>query len=518
MHPRHHALSTPDKPACIMAETGETLSYAELEKRANQGAHFLRSLGITAGDTVAIWLPNTLRYYEVYWAAQRAGLYITPISAKLTGEEAAYILGDCKARLLVTSGEMEALPGLLKIAAARCPALDHILWADGPMDGKEEWAQAIATFPETPIADESAGFHMVYSSGTTGRPKGVRLPLSGGPATEPHMLAERLSNRYGIGEDTVYLSPAPIYHTAPLAYSTMAQRLGATVVLLRRFVPETALEAIQRYRVTFSQMVPTMFLRMLRLPEEQRLSYDLSSLRGIVHAAAPCPVEVKRAMIEWVGPIIHEYYGGSEGNGTTYISAEEWLRKPGSVGRSDFGTLHICDEAGHELPSGEQGLVYFEGGWDFSYLNDAQKTNDARNPLHPTWTTLGDIGYADADGYLFLTDRKSFMIISGGVNIYPQEIENLLIVHPKIADVAVIGVPSAEMGEEVKAVVQPRDWQDAGPALEAELIAYCRSHLSSVKCPRSVDFERELPRHETGKLYKREIRDRYWKDRDGRIA
>jgi len=518
MHPRFHAEATPDKPACILAETGETLSYGDLEQIANRGAHYLRSLGLVAEDTIAIWLPNTLRYFEVYWAAQRAGLYITPVSTKLTAGEAAYILADCGARLLVTNAAVEAAAALSGMAAADCPALSTILWVDEPLAGYGSWEAAISPFPDQPIADESAGFHMVYSSGTTGRPKGVRLPLPGGPATAPHMLAEKIGKRNSLDADGVFLSPAPLYHTAPLAYSTMAHRLGATVVIQRRFTPEGALAAIQDYRITFTQMVPTMFLRLLRMPEDQRLSYDLSSLRSLVHAAAPCPIEVKRAMIDWLGPIVSEYYGGSEGSGSTAITAEEWLRKPGSVGRADWGVIHVCDEEGDELPPGEQGIVYFEGGWDFSYLNDEQKTRDARNPRHPTWTTFGDIGYVDEDGYLFLTDRRSFLIISGGVNIYPQEAENLLIVHPRVADAAVIGVPSAEMGEEVKAVVQPRDWADAGPELERDLIAYCRDRLSHVKCPRSVDFERELPRHETGKLYKRALRDRYWAGMASRIA
>ncbi|MCK9544169.1 MAG: acyl-CoA synthetase [Novosphingobium sp.] len=518
MHPRIHVAAEPGKPAAILAETGETLTYGELEERANQGAHFFRSLGIEAGQTIAIWLPNILEYFVVYWAAQRAGLYITPISTRLTAEEAAYILADSGARALVTSPETGQLDAFLAGARNDAPGLGEVLTAGVTVAGLPRWEDTIAPFPQTPIADESAGFHMVYSSGTTGRPKGVRLPLTGGPATEPHSLTERYETRYGMGPDTIYLSPAPVYHTAPLAATTSTQRLGGTVVMMRKFTPEGALDAIQKYRVTVVQMVPTMFLRLLRLPRAQRESYDLSSLVFVIHAAAPCPIEVKEQMIEWLGPIVVEYYGGSEGNGSTYITSEEWLRKKGSVGRAEWGTLHICDEEGRELPPGEPGIVYFEGGWDFEYLNDAEKTRDSRHPQHPGWSALGDIGYVDEDGYLFLTDRKSFMIISGGVNIYPQEIENLLIVHPKVADVAVIGVPSEEMGEEVKAVVEPRDPASAGPELEAELIAYCRAHLSPVKCPRSVDFEAELPRHDTGKLYKREIRDRYWQGRDRRVA
>ncbi|MET0248092.1 MAG: AMP-binding protein, partial [Sphingobium sp.] len=314
------------------------------------------------------------------------------------------------------------------------------------------------------------------------------------------------------------LSPAPLYHTAPIVYAVSTQRLGGTVVVLRKFDPEAALAAIERYRVAFTQMVPTMFLRLLRLPDEIRLGHDVSSLKMVVHAAAPCPVEVKRRMIEWLGPIIYEYYGGSEGNGSTFITPQEWLEKPGSVGRANWGTIHICGEDGAELPVGEPGLVYFEGGLDFQYLNDPDKTKDARHPRHAAWSTLGDVGYLDADGYLFLTDRKSFMIISGGVNIYPQETENLLASHPRVADVAVIGVPDPDMGEAVKAVVQPVDWADATPEFAAELIAHCRAHLSAIKCPRSVDFDPALPRHDTGKLYKRLIRDRYWGGHERRVA
>ncbi|HEX2813996.1 MAG TPA: acyl-CoA synthetase [Sphingopyxis sp.] len=514
MHPRFHAETFPDKAAVIRSDTGEALTYGALEARANRGAHLFRSLGIAAGDTIAIWLPNRLEYYEVYWAAQRAGLYITPLSTKLTAEEAAYILTDSSSRLLVTSGEIDQLGALLEKAPS---ALRHIYTVGARVADLPDWG-TIADFPATPIADESAGFHMVYSSGTTGRPKGIRLPLSGGPATEPHMLAERQQSRYGAGPHSVYLSPAPLYHTAPLAFTTSIQRLGGTVILMPRFTPEDALAAIEKYRVTITQMVPTMFVRMLRLPDTQRAAYDISSLTHVIHAAAPCPVEVKERMIEWFGPIIYEYYGGSEGNGSTFITPQEWLRKKGSVGCADWGAIHICDEDGRELPPGEQGLIYFEGGWDFQYLNDVEKTKESRHPHHSGWSALGDIGYLDADGYLFLTDRKSFMIISGGVNIYPQEVENLLIVHPKVADAAVIGVPSAEMGEEVKAVVQPRDAAAAGLEFEAELIAYCRAHLSAVKCPRSIDFVAELPRHETGKLYKREIRDRYWAGHEKRVA
>ncbi|MBK9009693.1 acyl-CoA synthetase [Novosphingobium sp.] len=497
-HPRLHARANPDKPAVVMTDGSPGLSYGELEDRANRGAHLLRELGIGQGETIAYWLPNCPEVFEVYWAGQRAGCYITPIATALTAEEADYIIGNSGARLLVADS---AIPGLAALPAR--PGVTVMT--------REEWRAALDRQPQGQIADEAPGFHMVYSSGTTGRPKGIRLPLPEGEVTASHQLAEQIGGRYGLGPDDTYLSPAPLYHTAPLAYTTAAHRLGATVVVMPKFDAEEALKAIQDHRVTMTQMVPTMFVRMLKLSETVRKSYDLSSLRHVVHAAAPCPVPVKHAMIEWLGPIVFEYYGGSEGNGSTAITSEEWLRKPGSVGRASWGTIHICNDAGNELSAGEQGIVYFEGGWDFKYLGDEEKTRDARNPRHPTWSTLGDVGYLDEDGYLFLTDRKSYMIISGGVNIYPQEVENLLITHPRVADAAVIGVPNPDFGEEVKAVVQPLDPADATPAFAAELIAFCKEHLSPIKCPRSVDFDPALPRLDNGKLYKRLIKDRYWK-------
>ncbi|NBU84562.1 MAG: acyl-CoA synthetase [Sphingomonadaceae bacterium] len=506
-HPRIHAARHPDHPAVIMSDGSATLSYGEMERRANQGAQLFRSLGIQYGDTIALWLPNLPDFHIVYWAAQRSGLYITPIATALTAEEAAYIVGNCGAQLLVSCEAIGGLEGLLK---QRPESLLHYY-------DLADWRTAIGAMPDTPIAGEKPGFHMVYSSGTTGRPKGIRLPLPEGGVTGPHMLAERSAKNYGVNPDTVYLSPAPLYHTAPLAFTTSCHRLGATVIVMPKFDPEEALRSIERYKVTVSQMVPTMFVRLLKLPDAVRLAYDVSTLQHVIHAAAPCPIETKRKMIDWLGPIIQEYYGGSEGNGSTNITAEEWLKKPGSVGRASWGTIHICDDDGNELPPGEQGIVYFEGGWDFEYLGDPDKTRDSRHPRHPGWSALGDIGYLDEDSYLFLADRKSYMIISGGVNIYPQEIENLLITHPKVADAAVIGVPNAEFGEEVKAVVQPMDWADATPAFEAALIAHCRAHLSPVKCPRSVDFDPALPRLDNGKLYKRLLKDRYWQGHEKRV-
>lgn len=424
-------------------------------------------------------------------------MYITPIATALTASEAGYIVGNSGTKLLVASPEV---PGFAEFMAPQGVTVLTLA----------QWREALSIQPSTPIADEAPGFHMVYSSGTTGRPKGIRLPLPEGSVTALHFLAELSQRNWGTGPDTIYLSPAPLYHTAPIAYTTSCHRLGGTVLVMPKFDPESALAAIELHGVTITQMVPTMFVRLLKLPADVRTSYDVSSLKAAIHAAAPCPVPVKHAMIEWLGPIVHEFYGGSEGNGSTMIRADDWLRKPGSVGKANWGAVHVCDDAGQELPAGEHGLVYFEGGWDFRYLGDDAKTRDSRNPLHPAWSTLGDIGYLDGEGYLFLTDRKSHMIITGGVNVYPQEVENLLITHPRIADAAVIGVPDADFGEAVKAVVQPLDPADATPAFATELIAFCRSQLSPVKCPRSVDFDPALPRLDNGKLYKRLLKDRYW--------
>ena len=507
-HPRQHAAEFAERPAIIMAESGAILTYGEMEAKANQLAHLLRDLGLEAGATIAILLKNCPDYFSIYWAAQRIGLYIAPISTAFTAQEAAYILADSGARILFIS---ERVPHARALVEDGLPdSVEHVFSIDGALPGSRNWNEAMASLPSTPLINETAGFHMVYSSGTTGKPKGIRHPLSGGPATAPHPLADRARDNYGIGPDSVYLSPSPLYHTAPLAFSTSCHRLGATVIVMERFTPEGALAVIQRHGVTITQMVPTMFVRILRMPAAERLGYDIGSLKTVIHAAAPCPVDIKRQMIDWLGPILLEYYGGSEGNGSTSITSEEWLQKPGSVGKANWGTIHICSDAGEELSAGEQGLVYFEGGWDFKYLNDEKKTRDARHPLHPGWSTLGDVGYLDEDGYLFLTDRKSFMIISGGVNIYPQEIEDRLISHPGVLDAAVIGVPDSEMGEEVKAVVQPLNPDDATIAFADELIAWCRSSLSSIKCPRSVDFVESLPRGDNGKLYKRQIRKRYW--------
>ena len=505
LHPVRHAEALPDKPAYIMAATGETVTYAELDARANQGAHLLRSLGLKRGDGIAVLMDNSARYLEVLWAAERTGVYCTCIASKLTAGEAAYIVRDGDCRVLIASR------GVAAVAAALRPMLPDLdlLMCDGANEGYAGYEAARDAQPATPIADPQPGGIMLYSSGTTGVPKGVRHPLPEEAFGENVSALVGLGRAlYGFSPDMVYLSPAPLYHAAPLRWSMAVQQLGGTVVVMERFDPEAALAAIERFRVTHAQWVPTHFIRMLKLPEEVRKGYDTSSLQAVWHAAAPCPIPVKAAMIDWWGPIIGEYYAGTEGNGFCAISSAEWLTHQGSVGRNLTAQTKICDEDGEELPPRAEGTVYFAGGGAFAYHNDPDKTASAAN--RHGWTTLGDIGWVDEEGYLYLTDRKSFMIISGGVNIYPAEIENLLVTHPDVADVAVIGAPHEEMGEEVVAVVQPRAMAEAGPDLAATLMTFARDNLSHVKCPRRIDFRAELPRHDTGKLYKRQLRDEYW--------
>jgi long-chain acyl-CoA synthetase len=504
LHPARHAETTPDKPAYIMAGSGETVTYAELDARANQGAHLLRSLGLKRGDGIAVLMDNTARYLEVMWAAERTGVYATCISSKLTAGEAEYIIRDGDCRVLIASHGVAAVAAELR---ARLSGLS-LFMCDGAIEGYDSYEQARDAQPATLIPDPQPGGIMLYSSGTTGVPKGVRHALSEEPFGENVSALVGLGRAlYGFSPDMVYLSPAPLYHAAPLRWSMAVQQLGGTVVVMERFDPEAALAAIERYRVTHAQWVPTHFIRLLKLPEEIRRRYDVSSLQNVWHAAAPCPIPVKEAMIAWWGPIIGEYYAGTEGNGFCAISSAEWLTHKGSVGRNLTAQTKICGEDGEELPARQEGVVYFAGGGTFAYHNDPEKTASVAN--EHGWTTLGDIGWLDEEGYLYLTDRKSFMIISGGVNIYPAEIENLLVTHPDVADVAVIGAPHEEMGEEVVAVVQPRDMATAGPALAETLMTFARANLSHVKCPRRIDFRAELPRHDTGKLYKRQLVEEY---------
>jgi acyl-CoA synthetase (AMP-forming)/AMP-acid ligase II len=499
-----------------MAGSGRAITYRQLNDRSNQLAQLFWHAGLRFGDHIAVFMENRAEYFEPCWAAQRSGLFFTCINSHFNADEVAYILDDCDAQVLVVSDAMREVAEQL---VDKMPGVRVRLVCGAPIDGYEPYEDAVARYPAEPLAEELEGTRMLYSSGTTGRPKGVKYKITRQRVGEQPIEMGMMTAVWGMNEDAVYLSPAPLYHSAPLFYSMSTMRLGGTVIVMEHFDAEFALECIEKYKVTHSQWVPTMFVRMLKLPDATRNRYDLSSQKVVLHAAAPCSVETKRKMIQWWGPIIDEYYAATEGTGATYINSTDWLAHPGSVGRSMLGPIHILDDDGNEQPTGEVGTVWFDPPPNrpgFEYHKDKAKTRDSFNAKG--WSTVGDMGYLDADGYLYLNDRRTFMIVSGGVNIYPQEAENLLIDHPKVYDVAVFGIPDAEMGERVHAVVQPVDWSDAGPELEHELLAYCNGHLAHYKCPKAVDFEQELPREQTGKLYKRLLRDRYWGDKTSRIV
>lgn len=510
MYPGAHALSHPDKPAVIYASTGEAVSYAELESRSCRFARWMHSEGLRRGDHIAILSDNDPTVYELYWGAIRSGLYVTVINNHLSPSEIAYIVDDCGAKILVASAKLgKILSELVDLVSS----VQSCLTFGGTVSGYGRYEEVVAGVEDRPLPYQPRGMDMLYSSGTTGRPKGIKVALPDREVMdEPgDSLIAMVRAVYGFDEHTVYLSPAPIYHAAPLRYSIATQALGGTVVLMERFDAEQSLAAIEQYGVTHSQWVPTHFIRMLRLPAEVRNRYDVSSLEYAIHSAAPSPVEVKKAMLEWWGDVLYEYYSATESYGLTLIDSADWRRKPGSVGRDGVrGTVHICDPDGRELPPGEIGTIYFErDDWDFEYHNDPDKTAESRHPIHRTWRTVGDVGYLDDDRFLYLTDRATFMIISGGVNIYPQEVENCLINHPFVEDVAVIGVPDTEMGETVKAVVQLDKGVQPSEALAQELIDFTREHIARYKCPRTVDFVDILPRTPTGKLAKGDLKKQY---------
>lgn len=522
MYPGKYAQLFADRPAFIMAGSGRTMTYAELERRSNQLAHLLRGHGLQRLGHYAIFLENHFHYLETCVAGERSGLYYTAVNSHLQPDELAYILDNSESTLLVTSAK---LLDVARQALANAPRVTLCLVVDGGAACAgtagnctiRDYNDAIASQPTTPLADEALGGSMLYSSGTTGRPKGILRPLPDSPPSETTPLFHFLSKLWQCEEGMVYLSPAPLYHSAPLANVSLAIRHGGTVVVMEHFDPLHYLELVEKHRITHSQLVPTMFSRMLKLPEADRLRHDLSSLKIAVHAAAPCPAQVKEAMIDWWGPIIHEYYGATEAMGFTACNSAEWLAHRGTVGRVLMGDIHILGDDMQPVAKGQTGEIWFKTANPFEYYQDPERTQQTRS-ADGTMTTVGDMGYLDDDGFLYLTDRSTFMIISGGVNIYPQECENLLITHPKVADAAVFGVPNEEMGEEVKAVVQPVPGLAHTPELAAELIGFCRQHLAHLKCPRSIDFSDELPRLPTGKLYKRKLRDAYWAGHKSRIV
>jgi acyl-CoA synthetase (AMP-forming)/AMP-acid ligase II len=492
------ARSQPDKPALVMHGSGEVRTYGEIDASARRIARVLRDRGLETGGHLAVLVDNQPEFYDAVWAAMYTGQYVTPINWHLTADEAGYIIGDCDAQALVATARLAGV--LAEMREEDLSAVSTRISVNGDLPGFERLEDLVAGIEPGAVPDEHEGGWMFYSSGTTGRPKGILPPLGPAPLGHPSFLTQMLGTLFGFTQDVVYLSPAPLYHAAPAGWTIGTQRLGGTAVVMERFDPLDFLEAIERHRITHVQCVPTHFVRLLKLTDEERGRYDLSSLQKVFHAAAPCPVEVKHRMIEWLGPIVHEFYSGSEGAGFCYIQPEEWLAHPGSVGKSLMGAIHVRDDDGDERPVGEEGEIWFETNRSFEYHRDPEKTRSVWDPRG--WSWLGDVGRVDEDGYLFLTDRASHMIISGGVNIYPREVEDILTMHPAVADVGVLGTPDPEMGEQVTAFVQ---LLPGATATEDELIAYTRERLSHFKCPREVRFVESLPRLPTGKLLKRQI-------------
>lgn len=506
-HTRYFAEKNPGKPAYIMGKSGEIVTFGQLESRANQCSRYFRDIGLQPKDKIAIFMENDVRFLEIVRAAHIAGLHYVALSSHLKHSEIEYILKDSEAGLLITSYYLKDTAQKL---VASTPTVKHRLMINGLAMGFESYEETVKQYPTTPIPECIDGRDMLYSSGTTGRPKGVVVKIEDQPFGTVHQSIQTAITLFGINEKTIFLSPAPLYHTAPLRFCIWVLHSGGTVVVMEKFDAEEALALINKHKITHTQWVPTMFVRALKLPEELRKKYDVSSLKIAIHGAAPCPTEVKEQMMAWWGHILYELYAGTEANTLTVMFPNEWNEHRGSVGRSFLGTLRIIDDDDNELPVGTPGNVYVEGGNAFEYHNDPEKT--AASVSKQGWNTMGDIGYLDEDGFLYLTDRKAYTINSGGVNIYPQEVENTLAIHDKVLDAAVIGVPSEEFGEEVKAVIQPIDMAQAGPELEQELIAYCRERLSHVKCPKSIEFRAEFPRTATGKLLKRFLIDEFTKE------
>jgi long-chain acyl-CoA synthetase len=498
-YPGHHAQERPDAPALIEASTGKTLTYCQLDHDAWRVAHYYRSLGLNVGDAVAFWLGNCLEYVELMWGAIYAGLYYTPISTELQSGEIAYIVRDSGARALIVTTALSA-----EIRSDLRSALADVAVVE--VNAECGLPESIRSESVHPLDNPCEGVPLLYSSGTTGRPKGIKLTQSKGIlGTRISPLANLLTDLFSLDAQARYLSPAPLYHVSPMGWVLAIGQIGATVAIMRKFEAGAFLDHIERYRITHTQVVPTMLSRLLQLPESTRNATDVSSLTCVIHAAAPCPVAVKYDMFEWLGPIIHEYYAGSEAAGFTYCSPQDWLSHPGSVGRSLLGPVHILNDDGDEVPSGAEGLVYFETPRQFEYVGDSEKTRRAFNERG--WGTFGDVGYVDADGFLYLTDRRTDLIISGGVNVYPRETEETLLKHQAVFDAAVVGLPDDDLGQRVTAVVSLREGWVQSPELENDLIAHCRKHISHVKCPRKLIFTDKLPRADTGKLLRRRVRD-----------
>ena len=516
-YPGTIATIDPQRRAVVMGGSGHVVSYGDLNDGSIRLVRLLRETGLAPGDHFAVMMENHERYCEVVWAAMRSGLYVTAINSHLTASEAAFIVDDCEAKVLVTE---PTHADVARAMVTETPRVRRRLMLDGEIAGHEVVrGRHVGLFDGSP--GRRATWHRDALQLRDDRSSERREvpPTRGEASLGEAEIAAHNQALYGFRDGMVYLSPAPLYHAAPLRVTLAVQSLGGTVVVMERFDPEQALRLIERERVTHSQWVPTMFVRMLKLPAAARRQWDLSSHEVAIHAAAPCSVETKEQMIAWWGPIIEEYYAGTENIGSTRISSAEWLTHKGSVGRASQGAVvHICDDAGDPLPPGQDGTVYFElPGAEFVYHHDVEKTKTTSHPDHPTWRTLGDVGRLDDDGYLYLTDRKAFMIVSGGVNVYPQEIEDVLLAHPDVLDAAVFGVPNPEMGEEVKAVIQPLNWHAAGEAMTGRLRAWCEERLAGFKRPRTYDYVEQLPRLDNGKLYKRELRDRYWEGRGSRV-
>jgi fatty-acyl-CoA synthase len=508
MYPEYWAADDPNKAAVIMVEDGTVLTYGELALHSRQLANAFHDLGLQVGDHVSVQLRNSPRYFEVVWGALLAGLHISPISTYATNDDLAYIVRDSESKVFITSDDFAAtapeLPGLV-------PSCGTWIMLGTLSDGYLDYERVLddARTDPTP-ANAPLGEYMLYSSGTTGRPKGILRKLSNRTVGDGSIANRFLNKVFGVDRHSVYLSPAPLYHGAPLGFTMGIISLGGTAAVMRKFEPAVALRSIEELRVTHSQWVPTMFTRLLALDEGTRSAFDLSAHKVAIHSSAPCPRHIKEAMLQWWGPILHEYYSGTEDVGVTYASPQDWLAHPGTVGRPLGFQIHICDENGAELPRRASGLVYFESRRaPFEYHKDIAKTGTARHPEHPNWVTLDDVGYLDEDGFLFLTDRASFMIISGGVNIYPQEIEDVLVKHPSVTDIAVIGIPDEDMGERVLAIVEPVPGSGTPAELESELTHYAQSNLAGPKRPRAYQFVDRLPRLETGKLAKQELVERY---------